>query len=163
MASVFLVSQIPGTCLNASTRTAETQSSTQLLSSGNSSSQQPIETNDVTNTFSTTSELIESNSDLNVLLNLALDRLNETSELVNTTEQPNTITQTSSLYSTWFSLLDSFKWPVITSAFDWDSTCDDGINSNLFCNSSKHSNLFSSQSNANRFKFDINGIKIKWA
>lgn len=162
VASVFLASQIPGTYLNASSRTSATQSSTQLSSSGNSSFQQQIETNEVTNILSTTNGLIESTNDLNVLINLALDRLNETPVPVNTPEQPNKTTRTSSLYSTWYSLLqiDSFKWPVIRS--NWDSTCDYGI-SQFFCNSSARDDLLSSQPKADRFKFDFNGIKIEWA
>lgn len=165
VASVFLASQIPGTYLNASSSLGNaSQSATQL--SENSSSPQPIENNEVTNMFSTTSELIEfTDSDLDILLNLALDRLNETSESEKTSKHPNKTSQTSSMYSTWFSLLkiDSFKWPVITNNFNWDSTCDYGINSNFFNDSSTCGNQLSSQPNADRFSFGFNGIKIKWA
>lgn len=145
VASVFLASQIPGIYL--SSQTSGTPSSNQL-SSENSSSSQQIETNEVTNIFSTTSELIESNSDLKVLLNLALDRLYET---------PNTTT----LYSTWYSLLkiDSFIWPA--------STCDYGTrtNSNLVCNSTAGGDFVSFPPDADPSYMPIPfyGIKIKWA
>lgn len=142
VASIFLASQIPGIYLSA--QTSGTPSSTQL-SSENSSSSQQIETNEVKNILSTTSELIESNSDLKVL-NLALDRLYETSASL---EQPNTTKRTSTLYFTWYSLLK------IDSAI-MERFSDYGTNSNLVCNST----FVSSPSDADRFEFGFNGIKI---
>lgn len=159
VASVFLASQIPGIYL--SSQTSGTPSSTQL-SSGNSSSPQQIETNEVTNILSTTSELIESNSDLEILLNLALDRLYETSA---SSKQPNTTTRTSSLFSTWYSLLkiDSSIWPVMTNDFDYATTCDYRTNPNSVCNSTASGDFVPSPPDADRFQFGFNGIKMKWA
>lgn len=136
MASVFLVSHVPGTYLNASSRTNETEPS------GNSNSQQQIQSDEFPTMLLMTTEFESSTSDLDELLNFSLYRLNETSELVKPTKLPH-------FYSTWHSL------PVITNYLNY-------LNWNKyipFCNSSEHSNQFR---NADRFDFGFNGIKLKW-
>lgn len=137
IASVFLVSQIPGIYLNASSRTNETQPS------GNSSSHQQIASEEFSTMLSMTTEFKSTTSDLDKLLNFALHRLNETSELRKPTKMPH-------YYSTWYSL------PVITNNLNWNN---DIMNSN-FCNSSAHSNPFR---NMDRFEFGFKGIKMQWA
>lgn len=164
VASVFLVSQIPGTYLNA--RTSTTHSSTNL-SVGNASLSQKVY--DIRTAYPATTEPSESTentseSDLDVMFNLALERLNNTSDPVNTNEQTNE-TWTSSFFSSWYSLLkiDALQRPVIANNMDWKYTCDEGINENLFCNSSTHKAFLSTSTTADRIKFSFNGIKLKWA
>ncbi|XP_031618827.1 protein CNPPD1 isoform X2 [Contarinia nasturtii] len=164
VASVFLVSQIPGTYLNAPTST--THSSANLPIRNSSLTQRigtanmPLATNEPSESTENSSE-----SDLDVILNLALDRLNKPSEPVNEKEQPNTTTWTSSFFSSWYSLLniDSPQRPVIGNNWDWKYTCNEGINEHIFCNSSANKGLLSTSTSADRFKFSFNGIKLKWA
>lgn len=155
VASVFLVSQIPGTYLNASSRTNASHSSADV-SLGNSNSQHQVKTNG----FSPAPEQIESldntrESEISVLINSGFDRLKETSETVNTTERPNTTTNwTPSIFSSWFSLLKihSIQWPVI------QNSCDNDLDGNLFCNSSLCNDLLYPGQ-----RFGFNGLRMKWA
>lgn len=159
VASVFLVSQIPGTYLNASSRTNTSNSSTDLSSSGNSNSQQQIETNDTTS-FSPATEQIESLDDTaESKINELLNRLKDTSDVVNTIERPNKTTSwTPSIFSSWYSLLriDAIKWPVIEHSLNWKLACDNDLGGNLFCNSTICNDLLHPERG-------LNEIRLKWA
>lgn len=153
VASVFLVSQIPGTYLNASSRTNTSQSAD--VSTANPQ----IESNDTAFSATEHIEFVRDSSDLgiNVVLNLDFDRLKEISDRENTTERPNMTTGWShSIFSTWYSLL---KWPVID-RLDSKFTCDNDFDGNFYCNSSFCNDLL----NPAR-KLSYNGIEIKptWA
>lgn len=148
VASVFLVSQIPGTYLNVSSRTNTSQSPTTNVSIA----KPQIESNDTEHI-----EFVRDSSDLgtNVVFNLDFDRLKEISDKEKTTERPNMTTGWShSIFSTWYSLL---KWPVID-RLDSIFTCDNDFDGNFYCNSSFCKDLL----NPAR-KLSYNGIRMKWA
>lgn len=148
VASVYLVSQIPGTCLNVSSQTSTTQ-----LSLRNSSY------DDFIIMFWTTSEVKQQStkkSNESASLNTALDRTSD--YIIHSRKQSNTTIRTPSLFPLLHSLLkiESFKGPVITSEL---ALKYNGINANFFCNSSVEEVPTSSV--AERFKLSLNGNKMK--
>lgn len=162
VASVFLASQIPGTYLNAPSRSTSTQTSLEISPEKSALSSQSADM------LGMSTELINSDStfngsDMSIILNLDIDRLTETSEPLTQRIEPNTTSWIPLLLSSWYSLLksDSFEWPVIAER-NKEHTCDDGMSANLFCNSSARNEFLSPHSDMERFEFSIQGIKMKW-
>lgn len=157
VASVFLISQIPGTYLNSATRNTSTQSRFDT-SPKDLNSQQPILSNDSTSLLPMTTELLKSEaeqngSDLSVILNEAYSKA---FDLLTQRKQGETRTQIPLMANSWYSLLTthSSEWPVIS------DTCNDGMNFNLFCNSSTKNGILSTYPEPLKFSFD--NIKTHW-
>lgn len=147
LASVYLVSKIPGTYLNASSSsrlvTNLTHSATDIAST---LSQQHIKIENDTALTEQIESLLDAERSNTIDTILDFDRLTNT-------EWPNTTDWTSSIFSSWYSLI---KWPVLD-----QFTCDnDLVDGNSFCNSSLCTDL---SIHSERFKFGFSGIKLKWA
>lgn len=160
VASVFLVSQIPGTYLNASSKTTVQPGSSTL------------DTNDTitATSMATDNRTTDGETDSNILLDLIVDRLNETSDVEIDNKEPVSKNQWNLMpFTTWYSFLRSntFKWSVITNDDDRQGICNNGFNkgmaTNLFCNSTSPSSIFYIQPDSDRFKFDFSGIQSTFA
>lgn len=174
VASVFLVSRIPGTYLHQTQQTRTT--STNTSTAATTSTTQTIEldstsqalTNDTTLTGSMidTDDIIENDSSITDILN----RLNEVPELhtlnnhLNKQNEPHT-------FGTWSSTLlqNTLNWSVISDSLQRQRLIVDSCESDLdelspsaFCNTTITANINPLQSFNNRIKIDFNGIKLKF-
>lgn len=138
VASVFLVSQIPGTCLHKPVRSTVIQSNVETPTE-NSTRQHLI------NDRPTMTELINDskdkfcNYDLNTILN------EESAEYRR--EKPNATTWLPMMFSSWYSVA-----PVISDSLNEEYTASSGINLTFL----SYSPIME------RFKLNIEGIKLHW-
>lgn len=175
VASVFLVSRIPGTYLNASSQQSRTTQSTDLDSTSqtianntrDSMSMTPGNTIDGINAATTATN----DSSIEHLLN----RLNEVPDLESMENQTNQwdVLHT---FSTWYSTIttaahqeNASKWSVISNNLNRQrlslQRCENGLDdlsTSLFCNSTLDTSIYPLQPIEDRIKFDFNGIKLKF-
>lgn len=161
VASVFLVSQIPGTYLNASSRT---NTNLNNVASMNSSSTQPMDSNDNLISHSPSTSILNSETETLNLLDLIVDRLNDTSE---SNKQANSKMQWNLMpIISWFKN-NALQWPVINNDDNRHESFSNRFRNSLatdfFCNSTFPSSVFSIQSNIGRVKLDFNGLKSTFA
>lgn len=161
VASVFLVSQIPGTYLNASSRTSTNLND---VASINSTSTQSMDSNDTLISHSPSTSILDSKTETLNLLDLIIDRLNDTSQ---SNEKTNSKTQWNLLpIISWFKN-NALEWPVINNNDNRHESFSNGFRNSLatdlFCNSTLPSSVFSVQSNIGRIKLDFNGLKSTFA
>lgn len=173
VASVFLVSQIPGSYLNPSTRTNSTQSPTNDMSTtvlGNDLSTAQNDVNNTSANISTEQNLsTEFNGfvDENFLLNVNIERLNETPDSNGFNEKPNRTNWHFGTFSSWYTYFqtEAFDWSVIANRLAQREHENDTNESatNLFCNSTLDTGLFMLAADAGPVNINLNGIKLKWA
>lgn len=176
VASVFLVSQIPGTCLNSSSRTSTTHHDV-ASTNDSSTTSQPIDSNHTITTFAMedAKPVIDHDHsrgfESNILLDLTIDRLNETS--ARNDEKPVNQTEWNlKPISSWSSFLNgnTFIRSVITNDLNRHGICDMGLNREIsaittdsFCNSTSPFKIFSFQPDTEPIKFDFHGITSTFA
>lgn len=162
VASVFLVSQIPGTHFNTSSRPSGTASQTGVSQTLPTCQPQLENTNVVLSSEQIETAQISTGYE-NVLLGLELDNRNETSTPLTSKRNTSTTWDPLSL-SSWYSMfkIDFIKWPVIKDSLDLDleHICDDA---NLMCNYSTHFGQFAPTTKFDRFNFDFTEIKMRCA
>lgn len=161
VASVFLVSQIPGTYLNASSRT---NTNLNDVISMNTTPTQPMDSNDSLILHSPSTLILNSETESPNFLDLYVDRLNDTSK---SNEQANSKTKWNLIpIISWFKN-NALQWPVINNNDNrhesFSNRFRNSLTTDLFCNSTLPSSIFSVQSNIERIKFDINGLKSTFA
>lgn len=161
VASVFLVSQIPGTYLNASSR-----ANTNLndVASMNSTPTQPMDPIDTLILHSPSTSIRNSEAESPNFLDLIVDRLNDTSE---SNEQANSKTKWNLMPIIFWFKNNALQWPVINNNDNRHVSFSNGLRNSLatdlFCNSTSPSSIFSVQSNVGRIKLDFNGLKSTFA
>lgn len=172
VASVFLVSQIPGTYLNqSSSRASAGQSTNDVTSTTIGDRLQPqSNVNDTKMNISTEHDLsTETNSfDTEILLDINIERLNETPGADVLDERPNRTNWNHITFSSWYTYFkpETFDWSVITNTLRQQETAEtnaNGLTSNLFCNSTLHIERLLFEPGTERINIDLNGIKMKWA
>lgn len=172
VASVFLVSQIPGSYLNAASRARSSQSTI-----GVDQTQNHMNVGDASTMIlaSTTDNLItDSNQNgfiPNNLLDLTLNRLNDTFEPEIYENQLHRTKE--NVFSSWYSILqrNAFEWTVITNSLnqqtnnkqDIEAEYANEFSTDLFCNLTSPASIFAIQPNSERIKIDFNSIKMKFA
>lgn len=170
IASVFLVSQIPGNYLNAASRTSSSQPTTGV----STDNQTQNDTSAMIFDSTTDNLIIDSNQNdfnSNNLLDLTLNRLNDTFEPEIYEKQPHRTEE--NVISSWYSILQSnaFEWAVITNRLNRQTSNEHDIeteyanefSTDLFCNLTSPTSIFTLQSNNERIKIDFNSIKMKFA
>lgn len=138
VATVFLVSQIPGTCLHKPTQSTLIQTNIEIPSE-NSTAQQLI-----SNNSTKTNEMVESgNTFFDYDLTVALNKKSEEFQR----KKPNATTWIPMMFSSWYSLL-----PVISDTFNEEYTACSGLNLTFLSYSSY----------IEPSKSSIDGMKIHW-
>lgn len=169
VASVFLVSRIPGTYLNTASQSPRTTQSTDL-----DSTSQPIA--NATGVMPSMTPGNTTTDDINAATNDSsiehiINRLNEVPDLETIENQTN---RRYGLYtfSTWYSTTTQrnvLQWSVISNNLNRQrlsqQSCENGfddLSTSLFCNSTLDTSIFPPQPIDERIKFDFNRIKLKF-
>lgn len=160
VASVFLVSQIPGTYLNTSSNTNKNINDVAPMNSN--SSTQPMDSNDTLISHSLSTSILNSEMEMLNILDLIVDRLNDTSER---NEQTNSKTPWNLMPIISWLKNNALQWPVINNNEDnRHKSFSNGFRNSLatvhFCNSTLPSSVFSVQSNIGWINLNFNGLTV---